>query len=277
MLKKILVGVAGTGSLPAKIATTLEMAKRHDASVSILSILDIENLRAVGPVPIGAGLHADKLRQTRINKSHDRAEASITEFEAALKDAGIAYDVIREEGSPMEVLARVWRYHDLCVLGVRGWFDHGVVPEPSNTLLNLISQGVRPLFSVTEKSTDIRRVMIAYNGSIESAKAMKQYAQFNPWPDAENHVVCVGKPKSGEQADDLLDRAVDYLQAHGLNARPEHVTGKLSSPVFDHSRDVGADLVVMGSSYRRILAFKTFGTHARRMIEKSDCALFMSH
>ena len=204
-------------------------------------------------------------------------EGAIAAVKAAMIDAGLPYDVIREEGPPMEVLAQVWRYHDLCLLGVRGWFDHGVVAEPSNTLLKLISQGVRPLYSVTEQTREIRKVMIAYNGSMESAKAMKQYAQFNLWPDAETQVVCLGKPKSGENADDMLDHAVEYLGAHGIAAEAMHVTGKFSAPVFDHSREMGADLVVMGSNYRRILAFETFGIHARRMTEKSDCALFMSH
>lgn len=277
MLKKILVGVSGTPSLQSKIDTAIDLAKRKQAEVSILSIIDTDELGKVGPVPIGAQSYAINMKKNRMEKSRAKAEGAIDTFVAACWDADVPYDVIRSEGDPMDVLGKVWRYHDLCLLNVQGWFDYGVLPEPDAALLKLISSGVRPLISVAGKPHKIRRIMIAYNGSMESAKSMKHFAQFNLWPDAKVHVICIGAPKTGEDANDLLERAKEYLAAHAIQAETRHVTGKYDSAIHDVSSELGADLTVMGSSYRRVLMFERFGVHARKMIEDAKGALFMSH
>jgi hypothetical protein len=123
---------------------------------------------------------------------------------------------MREEGDPFEQLVKAWRYADVCLLGARGWFDHGLIPEPENSLLRLIAQGMRPLLALPDTVRAVRRVLIAYNGSLESAKAMKQFLRTPLWQGLETHVVCVGAPKTGEDAQKLLTDAADYARDHGL-------------------------------------------------------------
>jgi len=277
MIKKILVGVSGTPSLQAKIDAAVDLAKRNKASISVLSILDTQALRNVGPVPIGAQYHAGKLRNTRMEKSREKAEAAIAAFESACVKSNIPFEAIREEGDPIDMLSQVWRYHDLCLLNIKGWFDYDVIPEPEDALLKLVRKGVRPLLCVPNVARETKRVMIAYNGSIESAKTMKHYAQFNLWPDAKHTLVCMGATKTDENANDMLERAREYLAVHGIEAKPLHVTGKYDSPIHDFSKELGADLTVMGGSYKRVLLFEKFGKHAKKMIRDAECALFMSH
>ena len=64
MIRRILVGVAGTPATEAKIAYTVELAARHDASISAMSVVDVVRLAKVGPVPLG-GAHCAKARITR--------------------------------------------------------------------------------------------------------------------------------------------------------------------------------------------------------------------
>ena len=203
MVKRVLVGIAGTPSLPAKIECAIDIAKRHNAELSLVSVVDVDRLSRVGPVPLGAGMYAQDMRKNRIAKSHALDEDAIEKFEAACKQAGVPVKTIRREDHPLDVLAAVWRYHDLCLLGARGWFDYGVMPEPENGLLDLIAKGVRPILTVSETPRQIRRAMIAYNGSLQSAKAMKRFLQMALWPDIKLHITCVGQPESGESAQSL--------------------------------------------------------------------------
>ena len=54
--------------------------------------------------------------------------------------------------------------------------------QPS--LFGWYKQELRPLITVSSKHRRISNVLIAYSGSMESAKAMKRFAQLRLWPDA---------------------------------------------------------------------------------------------
>jgi len=279
MLKRILVGISGAPGTEANIAWVLDLAKRHGASVTVLSVIDRDQLRKVGPVPLGASYYADRLGQDRIEHSMAAAEMAVEKFSAACSAAAVPLRVMREEGDPFEHLVKAWRYSDLCLLGARGWFDHGLIPEPENSLLRLIAQGMRPLLALPDTVRAVKRVLIAYNGSLESAKAMKQFLQAPLWQAAETHVVCMGAPKTGEDAGLLLAGAADYARDHGCEP---HVSNPpcAAAPwqaLLAHAAEISADLIVLGSSYRKVLLSQRFGRNAINLIRAAELPLFLSH
>ncbi len=277
MVKRLLVGIAGTPSLPAKIECAIDIAKRHRAEISLVSVVDVDRLSRVGPVPLGAGAYAQNMRDSRIAKSHALDENAIGKFEEACRQADVPVRTIRREDQPLDVLAAVWRYHDLCLLGARGWFDYGVMPEPEDGLLNLIAKGVRPILTVSETPRTVRRVMIAFNGSLQSAKAMKRFIQMALWPDVKIHIVCVGEPETGESAAGLLEEAAAYCKMYGHDPSTEQADGDVQDALLGMAESAGADLIVLGSSYRKLLMRQRFGRNALGLIQRSDVPLFMSH
>lgn len=277
MLKRILVGIAGTPALPAKIAASVDLAQKHGAEISAVSVVDVDRLSALGPVPIGAAKYAQNLREQRIARSHKLDEQALEKLETACAEAGVPMHALRAEGDPLEVLTSNWRYQDLCVLGVRGWFDYGVLPDVQNALLKLIAKGVRPILAVTEDMKPVRSAVIAYNGSPESAKAMKQFAQMSLWPGIEVQIVCVGGPKSGEPAETILQEAADYCRLHGLNPSVTQMEGEVADSLLEMAARSEAGVIVLGSSYRKILMRQRFGKNALQLIKTSPVPLFLSH
>jgi len=277
MVKRLLVGIAGTPSLPAKIDCAIDIAKRHNAEISLVSVVDVDRLSRVGPVPIGAGAYAQNMRDNRIAKSHALDDNAIEKFEEACNQAGVTVRTIRREDQPLDALAAVWRYHDLCLLGARGWFDYGVMPEPENGLLNLIAKGVRPILTVSETPRPIRRAIIAYNGSLQSAKAMKRFVQMAMWSDMKIHIACVGETETGEPAARLLEEAAAYCKMYGHDPSTEQAEGDVQETLLGMVEDIGADIIVLGSSYRKLLLRQRFGRNALGLIKRSDVPLFMSH
>lgn len=223
MIKRLIVDVSGTTVLQAKIEFAVDLARRHGAEMSLLSVVDAERLSMIGPVPIGAGKYAHDMRQARIEQSHKLDERAIVDFEAACAAAKIPVRVIREEGDPLDVLADEWRYHDLFVIGARGWFDDDVVAQPRETLLKMIAHGVRPICAVTEDMRPIRTALITYNGSPGSANTMKRFIQMSLWPEIRVHIVCVGMPKSSETPQVVLDQAAAYCRQHGYDPVVAHI------------------------------------------------------
>lgn len=277
MLSRILVGVSGTQTSAAKLRLALDLAKRHGSEVTALSIVDVERLCQVGAVPLGAGHHAERWRAQRIEESHAAAGRAIDAFAAQCRAEGVPVRVLTREGDPIDVLIDAWRYHDLCVLGVRSWFDHEVVAEPTRALLKLVAAGVRPLLATTPASGPIEKVLVAYNGSLESAKAMKQFAQLRLWPEAALEIVCVGHGKTGEEPAALLGEAAAYCRSHGYTVTTAALEGVARDVLLEHTRAIGADLIVLGSSFKKVLTLHRFGTNALTLLKTSEQPLFLSH
>ena len=123
MLKRILVALSGTSFTPIAVRHSIELARRHGASVTGVTVVDVERLDDVGPVPIGGGAAAHALAEHRKAVTRERVEEEISNFEKACRDAGVDHLVDREDGDPFDLLQSLWRYHDLTVIGLRGLFE----------------------------------------------------------------------------------------------------------------------------------------------------------
>ncbi|NBB83555.1 MAG: universal stress protein, partial [Alphaproteobacteria bacterium] len=264
---------AGTPATRAKIEMSLELAARHDASVSLLSVIDVERLAKVGPIPVGGGHSARQMSEERARQSRRHAGEAIDRFVATAEQRGIGVRVLRDEGDPFTSLARAWRTHDLCLLGLRGWFDHAVVAEPEGALMRLITQGVRPILALPETSRQISTVLIAYNGSMESAKAMKRFCQMRLWPDARVEIAMAG----GDGVDPLLTEAAEYVGDHGFEVGTASLSGPPDRALLHHAAEIDADLVVLGSGFRSALLGKVFGSTTLTMVKASERPLLLSH
>lgn len=273
MIKRLLVGLAGTPATRAKIDTALDIAAREGASVSLLSVIDVDRLARVGPVPVGGGYAARGMAEERARQSRARAADAIDLFVSEAESAGVPVRVLRAEGDPFACLGQAWRTHDLCLLGLRGWFDHGVVAEPEGALMRLITQGVRPILAVPETPRPIRKVLVAYNGSMESAKAMKRFCQMRLWPDAAVEVAIVGV----EGGEAILSDAAAYVAEHGYRVSTAQLSGVPERALADHAEATGADLTVLGSGFRSALLGKVFGSTTLALVQASERPLLLSH
>lgn len=274
-MKRILIGLSGCPSSAAKVDIALGLAKRFDASITLASVFDVDRLSRLGAIPIGGSHYAKQMREERLARSKANAEAAVTDALTAIEAAGVPVHVEMHHGDPMAFLCDVWRYHDLCLLGVRGWFDHGVMAEPDAALTSLAGLGVRPILAVTETARPIRRALIAYNGTLTSAKAMKRFTQLQLWPDVEIHLAVFEKPE--EAADELLRDAKDYLEAYGLSVKASAYKGGAKDGILTTANAVEADLIVMGTASYQSLRRKIFGDVTGYVIKNVECPVFLAH
>jgi nucleotide-binding universal stress UspA family protein len=274
MIKRILVGLGGTPFTPVATQRAIELAQRHGAEATGISVVDINRLERVGPVPMGAGAAAKRLREHRIEETSKRIEASIKAFESACAEANVVHRVMREAGDPFDLMVARSRYNDLIIFGLRSVFDYGVVSEPESLLLRLITAGVRPIISVSQQFRQIRRVLIGYSGSMESAKAMKRFAQLRPWPDVKVKIVCFGK--EAKEAKQLLADASHYCRIHGFDTEVEYFEQSAEGFLIPYATAFKADLIVLSNSARRVMLRRVVGDVTLHTIQKADIPLFLA-
>ncbi|NOY30246.1 MAG: universal stress protein [Planctomycetes bacterium] len=274
MIKRILVGLGSLDYARSATAKAIELAKSHEAELTGVTLFDVDRLDSTGPVPIGAGQLAKELRDSRLDDASAIIRAAEVHFLAECKKSGVRHSLQHEKGDPMASLVSLTRYHDLVVCGLRSLFEHGVVDEPPDELAMLVKEGVRPLLAVSDKDGPIRKVLIAYSGSMESAKTMRRFVHLRMWPEAKLKIVTF--QQQAEAGEALLAKAVEYCQAHGLEPETEYISKPPRDHLLPYAEDWGADLIVLGNSAKNMLLRRILGDTALHIMRNAELPLFLA-
>ena len=275
MMKRILVGLAGTSYSDAAIRQAVDLARYHGAELTGVTVVDTKQLSSVGAAPIGAEESGIQLREHRLRVTSERVEQVVAAFEEACAAENVPYRVHREEGDAFDSMLSYSRYHDLTVFGLRSLFEYYFEKEESLELLGrLVGGGVRPILAVSSQFRSIRRVLVAYNGSRGSAKTLRQFIQFRLWPDMQLRIVTFGHVE--ENPEELLANATAYCRAHGVDPEVRHLLDRPSRRLLSHAAEWGADLIVMGNSRRTYLLRRLFSETMLNVMQNADLPLFLS-
>ena len=276
MIKRILVGLGGTDFTVSAIHQAVALATAHDAEITGVSVIDENRLTNVGPVPIGGGTYAHDLAEHRLAKAKERVEWAVREFTKACSASGVRHQVLREVGEPFSLMIDQARYHDLMIFGLRSLFEFDLVDDPHDALVRLVQAGVRPLIAVSKdfSPAPVKKVLIAYSGSMESAKTMKWFVQSRLWPDAKLRVVTF--EHQADKAEQLVCDAADYCRAHGFETEEAYVPDSPKDHLLPYAAEWGADLIVVGNSAKNLLLRRLFGETALHVIRNADRPLFLS-
>lgn len=273
MIKRILVGLGGTAFTPTAIRYAVELAQVHQAEVLGVTVID---RRRLGALAKSSGTGRDAIRElARLEEIEQRQEQAIAEFESACATAGFQCAVARESGDGFEKMISQARYYDLMIFGLRSLFDSDLVTtNASDVLSRLVSRGVRPVLAVSQAFRPIRRVLLAYSGSMESAKTIKRFMSMQLWPDLSFKVVTFEHPP--EVARELVADVAGYCRAYGYDAEVEYVAGSAQQQLLQHATDWKADLIVLGNSAKHLWLKKLLGETALHVIRHADVPLFLS-
>ena len=274
MIKRILVGLGSLDYARSAIEKAIELGQSHDAQLTGVTLFDVDCLDHTGSIPIGAGQLAKELRESRLDDVTSVIEATEVRFVSECKKAGIEFQLQRETGDPLAALVSLTRYHDLVVCGLQSLFEHGVIDDPPDELALLVKEGVRPLLAVTDKDRSINRVLIAYSGSMESAKTMRRFIHLRMWPAAEMRIVNFSQqPEFGEL---LLADAAEYCRAHGFEPETECLQNPPRANLLPYASEWGADLIVLGNSAKNMLLRRILGETALHVMRNSEVPLFLA-
>lgn len=200
-----------------------------------VTVVDVRRFSDIGPVSLVASARARELRERRMHVVQQHIEAATERFVSECRAAGVLYDIRQEEGNPFDLLASCARYHDLMVFGLKSLLEHDVVPDPHDVLVRLVAERVRPLLAVSADTRPIHRVLIAYSGSMESAKTMKWFVQLGLWPKAQLRIVTF--QHQVDEAEQLIGDAADYLRKHGFKPEEAYVPGSPKHQLLSYAAE----------------------------------------
>lgn len=275
MIRRILVGLGGSPLSETATRYAVELAAAHSAEVTAVTLMGLASFDGDGFYLTGAASEVKEWDDQRDRLTQDGLEESVEAFERACMGADVPHRVLWESGDPLDRFVSTARYHDLVICGLRGLLDYGITAHPTDALVRLIRRGTQPILAVAEAHRRIRRVLIAYSGSPESARALRVFVQLRVWPGCELSVAAFGEDASA--ADRLLEDAAAYCEAHGYTPRLHHSPKPAVHAILETARAWAADLIVMGDGAHGVLARKILGDTLSHVVRQADRPLFLSH
>lgn len=273
-IRRILLGLGGTEFTPVATQRAIELAERHGAEITGVTIMDEARLRDVGPVPVGGGHAARTLQDHRVEITRQRIREAIDTFDEKCASHRVRFRILQETGESFSLMTNLARYHDLMIFGLRSVFDCGLGVEPEDTVARLVRAGVRPMIAVSREYRQIRRVLLAYSGSPESAKAIKRFVQSQLWPDVQLKLLTCAR--SAEEAEPLLADMASYCRAYGHEPAQEHSEESPKDRLLTAAAEWDADLIVLGNGVRRVWLNRIIGSTASHVVQNAEIPLYLS-
>ncbi len=275
MIKRILVGLGGTPFTAVATRCATELGEVHRAQLTGVTVVDTGKLENIGPVPAGADIYAQRMREKKLRVTREGTEHAISLFKAHCSDQQVVCRRIQyEQGDTFEAMISEARFNDITIFGLKSIFEYGFVTDPDKAIIKLLRQGVRPILAVAENYRPIKTVLMALSGSMESAKAIRDFLHLNPWPGATLRMVHF---RTGKEEDPfLLDKASDFCRAYGFDVTTDLVDGNSRSDLLPHALAHNADLIVMGNSSQNIIRRSLLGDTVLETIHSAEIPLFLS-
>ena len=161
-------------------------------------------------------------------------------------------------------------------MGLRTYFTPDSGGEEDSLEKILISPNA-PVLAVPNSQEDPgnwKKVLIAFDGSPNSCRVLKEFARFAQPYDFGITILTCSKDKA--QGDAIVNSAAAYLRAHRLtNLNTVVSTGEIHD-VIDTNYIDSSDLVVAGIHSKKFLKDFFVGSLARKLIDYGHTPLFLN-
>jgi nucleotide-binding universal stress UspA family protein len=281
MIKRILIALDPDEDTPIATQYAISLAKSNNASVTGLAVVDTSNIYPTAIVgDPDQTHHARNLWEELTEESRKVAGKLLNKFRATIEESGVRHTEITKEGASYERIIEGMKYHDLLVVGRDSHFFYNEPKQETKTLAQVVKNGASPTLIVTHHFEEVKKVLIAFDGSIPAARSLKSFAHLKPFGDnvAIELLHIQDQEETDGQSDNILDFASDYLVEHGFKsvARKILTKEKISHQILQRSDETKADLIVLGAHSISAIKRLTFGSTTHELITKTNTPLFLN-
>tara|TARA_R110002096_G_scaffold164099_11_gene331821 strand:- start:10875 stop:11711 length:837 start_codon:yes stop_codon:yes gene_type:complete len=274
-IQRILVPLDPSEYAKAATLRACQSAQLHQARVTGLTVLDVPGIRTeIAPADPVLWEFVEKGIQSGIEDAREKIGKIQGFFSDTCREFEVEHEDFSIEGVPSRLLLDASALHDLVVIGVRTLFHFETRNRPGNSLAKLLGRTATPILAVPLSTNEsfYKKVVITYDGSMNAARTLRDFASFAAPFDFE--ITVVSAEDDSLHGEYLLHDASSYLHAHGFEQFDTVHVKKRSIP-SNLLRD--ADLIVAGIHSKKFFKDQVIGSLTHHLIDRGDTALFLSH
>ena len=284
-MKSILIAMDESKSSKSALDVGVALARICGAKVKGLYVEDVMRLLEWQPAElISAGMGFSSavpdsrptIEQVEAEKQFI-AEASKLEksFEEACKKFAVNHSFMTKRGKVHEIIEELTKTVDMVIIGKRGKTYPETSKEPGPVTEDLLRVTTRPVLVVPENAKVNNKILIAYDGSQNSQRALSIGASFAKLLNFE--VIVVSVANDIDAAQKPLDEAKEFLTPYELNATYVVDFGA-AMPWIAIAKQVkifDPGLIVIGAFGENKLMELIFGSTTKEVLKEATCPVLL--
>lgn len=262
MIKRILVAIDGSPGANAALSIAGSLAGIIGAELVGLFVEDIARFSK------GADEQA-------IEKEIERESVGIYRaFQERCTKASIEGRFLSVRGHPDDVIRDRAKTVDFVLLGNSG--EHTGVPGriEGATVLSLLQTVARPVLVVPDDVAGAPKVVVAYDGSLPSDRALCAAAEFCEISEMTSlHLATATGSK--EECKSIQAPALEYLSAYDCDVTPVCLTGKPDDAILAYVEQVDASVLAIAAFGPNRLKESVFGSTTESILKQAQSAVLL--
>jgi nucleotide-binding universal stress UspA family protein len=277
MIKRILVGLDTSDHSRVARAYAFYLARRLDASVTGLHVIDIVSIEGsfVHDISGSPALEPYPDLSARMREVlTEHGKGVLNDFIAAARDAGVRADSRLEIGIVPNQICEHARSADLVIIGHRGLHERFSTGLLGSATESVARKAPRPLMVTPRQLREIGRPVLAYDGSERAARSMRAAAEICALLEVPLAVITVARDlKLGEKT---LNEARSYLESYRLRTEYKLIPGHAHEGIIGFLKEYDVDLLFMGAYGHSRIREMMIGSNTEYVIRNTSCPVFLS-
>ncbi|WP_457601461.1 universal stress protein [Hydrogenivirga sp.] len=273
MFKRIIVGVDGSPASLMAAKHAFRMGNFYDVPVVGIYVIDIRLLEESFLADLAGVLgftYYEGISAKVKEFLEKQGDTILTEFSSMGREYGAKVSVVQTSGVPYKEIATQADPEDLIVIGNRGRKPVKGILLGSNSE-KVARHAVCPVFLVPEEERELKKVLVAYDGSENAKLALKvcrSLKELYGYAVSVLHVESEGEDLEAikKEVGDILGLEHDF---HALSGIPEE-------KIVNFVRDNGIDLLFLGAYGKGRFKELFLGSVTSFVIHNLDIPIFLA-
>lgn len=248
MIKSILIPTDGSEYSKVALEYGIYLAEKFGAKVTGLHVLDLRDLE--GPLfsdiagSLGFTPYQNYLAKFQ-KILEDRGDLILETFRNSCQEQSIRPDLKRLSGVVPSIIAEEAKKVDLVIIAQRGEHERWASGLLGSTTESVVRKSPRPVLVTPGAFRELGNILVAYDGSVESNKALKTACELFAFSDTGLKSVVVTSDEKRREA--LTEEIEAFVSPYQVDVDIECLKGEASKEILRYAQDNRIDLIVMGA------------------------------
>jgi nucleotide-binding universal stress UspA family protein len=261
----------------------IRWAQRSGATLVGLGIVDEPGIRAIEPAwPVGGTPGEDPVYymgyEARLAVVHGQVERLLEHFATRCDESRVAHSEVKAVGSPHKLISAEAQSCDLVLLARGSHFQFTARDDDTDAILKTLLRDIpRPIVVVPATPFPDGPILIAYDGSLQAARALAAFQTTGLGESRSVHIVSVDA--NARVAAEHAERAREFLSHHQIEA--VRLAVESSAPpanvILEQIGRLNAGLLVMGAYGQPGMREFFLGSVTRTLLGQSPVPLLLFH